>query len=100
MAGTFADKATLATDNSFINKVKVALIFRANELINSTSAQSLATYDVVGHAKAIFQNAGSDAPSMAWRVAASNATIGAAAPAVPIDSDVQFAVNTILTALQ
>lgn len=99
MAGTFADKATLANDNAFINKVRVALIFRANELINSTSAQNLATYEAVGNAKAIFQNAGSDASSMAWRVAAGNATIGAAAPTVPIDSDVQFAVNTLLALL-
>lgn len=99
MAGTFADKATLATDNAFINKVRVALIFRANELLVSTAAQSAGTLKALTNADGIFRGAASDAPSMAWRVAASNATIGAAAPAVPIDSDVQFAVNTILALL-
>lgn len=96
MAGTFADKATLATDNAFINKVRVALIFRANELLTSTTAQNVRTLNSMN---SIFLSAGSDALSMAWRVAASNSTIGSAAPAVPIDSDVQFAVNTILTLL-
>lgn len=99
MPGTFADKATLATDNAFINKCKVAMIFRANELLTSTAAQSAATLNALTDADIIFRNAASDAPSMAWRVAAGNATIGAAAPAVPIDSDVQFAVNTLLALL-
>jgi len=99
MAGTFAEKATLAVDNAFINKIRVALIFRANELLTSTAAQSAATRGALNNADTIFRSAGSDAPSMAWRVAAGNATIGAAAPAVPIDSDVQFAVNTILALL-
>jgi len=99
MAGTFAEKATLAVDNAFINKIRVALIFRANELLASTAAQGAGTKAALTSADAIFRTAGSDAPSMAWRVAAGNATIGAAAPAVPIDSDVQFAVNTILALL-
>lgn len=99
MAGTLTDKATLATDNTFINKVRAAMIFRANELLASTAAQSSATLKTLALADGIFRNAANDAATMAWRVAASNATIGAAAPAVPIDSDVQFAVNTILVAL-
>lgn len=99
MAGTFADKATLATDNAFINKVRVAMIFRANELLVSTAAQSATTLKALTAADSLFRNAASDAPNMAWRVAAGNATIGAAAPAVPIDSDVQFAVNTLMALL-
>lgn len=99
MAGTFADKATLAGDNAFINKIRVAMIFRANELLTSTAAQSSTTLKTLTSADGIFRSAASDAPSMAWRVAAGNATIGAAAPAVPIDSDVQFAVNTLLALL-
>lgn len=96
MAGTFADKATLAGDNAFINKCRVAMIFRANELLTSSTAQSVKTLTAMD---GIFRNAASDAPSMAWRVSAGNATIGAAAPVVPIDTDVQFAVNTILALL-
>ena len=99
MAGTLTDKATLATDNAFINKVRVAMIFRANELLASTSAQNAGTRVALVNADTIFRNAGSDAPSMAWRVSAGNATIGAAAPVVPSDSDTQFAVNTLLALL-
>ncbi len=99
MAGTFAEKATLAVDNVFINKVRVALIFRANELLTSTAAQSATTKNALNTADGIFRSAASDASNMAWRIAAGNATIGAAAPAVPIDSDVQFAVNTLLALL-
>ncbi len=96
MAGTFAEKATLATDNAFINKCRVAMIFRAAELINSSTAQSVQTLDRM---ISIFSGAGNDAANMAWRVAAGNATIGAAAPAVPSDGDTQFAVNTFLALL-
>lgn len=99
MAGTFADKATLATDNAFINKCRVAMLFRANELLSSTAAQNATTRATLVSMDGIFRNAGSDAPSMAWRIAAGNSTIGAAAPAVPIDSDIQFAVNTFLALL-
>ena len=93
MAGTFADQATLAGDNAFINKCRAALLFRSVELMTSTTAQ---TFTTLAKMQAIFQNAGADASNMAWRVAAGNATIAAAAPAVPSDSDTQFAVNTFL----
>lgn len=93
MAGTFTDKATLANDNAFINKCRAAMLFRAVELTNSATAQSFATLQKMA---TILQNAGSGAANMAWLVAAGNSTIGAAAPAVPIDSDTQFAVNTFL----
>jgi hypothetical protein len=96
MAGTLNDKATLATDNSFIVKIRAAMISRANELLTSSTAQTVHTLDVMN---GIFQNAASDASNMAWRVAAGNATIGAAAPTVPNDSDTQFAVNSLLALL-
>lgn len=99
MAGTLADKAALAVDNAFIAKCRVAMIFRANELLTSTAAQSAATRASLNAMDALFRSAGSDAANIAWRVAASNASIGAAAPAVPNDSDTQFAVNTVLAAL-
>lgn len=96
MAGTFADQATLASDNAFIAKVRCALIFRANELYNSTSAQS---YRALAQARAILDNAGADAQKYALLVASGNATVAAAAPAVPSDGDTQYAVNVFLTSL-
>ena len=86
MAGTFAEQATLAADNAFI----------ATELFNSQAAQTLATLQ---QAKGILSNAGAQAPHNAALAAAGNPTIAAAAPAVPNDSDTQYAVNTVLTSL-
>jgi hypothetical protein len=96
MAGTFADQATLASDNAFIAKVRAAMIYRATELFNSQSAQTWAT---LNQARGILNNAAADAANIAALVASGNATIAAAAPAVPNDSDTQYAVNTVLTAL-
>ena len=93
MAGTFADRATLATDNAFVNKCRAAMIFRAVELVNSATAQTFPTLSLM---QSILQNAGANAQNMSWLVATGNATIAAAAPAVPTDSDTQFAVNTFL----
>jgi hypothetical protein len=96
MAGTFADQATLAADNSFIAKVRCALIFRANELYNSATAQS---YQTLTQARAILDNAGADAQKYAFLVASGNPTIATASPTVPSDSDTQYAVNVFLTSL-
>jgi hypothetical protein len=96
MAGTFAEQAELATSNAFIAKVKVAMIFRATELFNSESKQD---YLVMQQAREILMNAGHNAASIAALVASGNATIAAAAPAVPSDSDTQYAVNVTLTSL-
>lgn len=96
MAGTFADQATLTADNAFIAKVRAALIFRANELYNSATAQS---YQTLVQARGILDNAGGDAPKYAALVATGNPTIAAAAPAVPSDSDTQYAVNVFLASL-
>ncbi len=94
MAGTFSEQATLATDNSFINKCKVAMLFRANQILSD--ADTNPGYKQMIQMQTIVNNAGGDAPNMAWKVATGNATIAAAAPAVPSDGDTQFAVNTQL----
>lgn len=97
MAGTLNDQATLATDNAFIAKVKCALIFRATEIWGSSSAQTL---KALQQARNILDSGGSDAARIAALIASGNPTIAAAAPAVPNDSDTQYAVNTTLTSLQ
>lgn len=96
MAGTYSEQITLANDNTFIGKVRVALIFRANQLYTSATAQ---TYRTLAQANTILGNAGADAPKYAFLVATANPTIAAAAPAVPSDGDTQYAVNTILSSL-
>ena len=96
MAGTFADQATLVSDNAFIAKIRCALIYRANELYNSATAQS---YRALVQARSILDNAGADAQKYAFLVASGNPTIDSSAPAVPSDGDTQYAVNTFLTSL-
>ena len=93
MAGTFTDQATLATDNAFINKCRAAMLFRAVEVLTASAVPVVTT---ITKMNAILQNAGADAPNMAWRVATGNPTVAAEAPAVPSDGDTQFAVNTFL----
>ena len=96
MAGTFAEQATLASDNAFIAKVRVALIARAVEQYYSATAQPFA---ILNQARNILNDAGDDAARVAWLAIAADATIRAAAPSVPSDSATQTAVNTVLTAL-
>lgn len=100
MAGAFADQAALAENSDFVNKCRVSMIFRANQVMTQTIAQTTGTRENLNQAATILSNAGADAPNMAWRVATGNSTIAAAAPAVPIDGDVQFAVNTMLATIQ
>ncbi len=96
MPGTLTDQATLATDNTFINKCRAAMLARSVELIKSATPQNFATLEKVMR---VFQGAAGDASAMAWRVATGSATIAAASPAVPSDSDTQQAVNVILALL-
>lgn len=77
--------------------VKCALIFRATEIWGSSTAQTL---KALQQARNILDSGGSDAARMAALIASGNPTIAAAAPAVPNDSDTQYAVNTTLTSLQ
>ena len=96
MAGTFADQATLASDNAFIAKVRIAMNARAVEQYYSAPAHP---YFLLAQARQILQDAGNDAPRIAWLAIAADAAIKAAAPAVPSDSATQAAVNIVLTAL-
>lgn len=96
MAGTFTDQNTLATDNAFIAKVRCAMIYRANQNATSSSRNTL---DELQQAKSILMNAAAEASNMARLIASGNATIAAAAPAVPSDGDTQYAVNTTLALL-
>lgn len=96
MAGTFADQATLTSDNAFIAKVRAAMIYRATEMYGSETAQTWAT---LNQAREILQSAARDAAIIAALVASGNPTIAAAAPAVPSDGDTQYAVNVVLEAL-
>ena len=97
MAGTYADQVTLASTTSFVQKVQVALLFRANQNMTSTAAQNPAMMAVLAQAHNILSNGGSDAQRYAWIVATCNPTIAAAAPAIPSDGDTQYAVNTFMT---
>lgn len=97
MAGTFSDQATLATDNAFIGKCRVALVKRAVELANSADAKSLPQLRQV--AEILSTGGESHASRMAWLVGAGNPTIASAAPAVPNDQDTQYAVNVQLALL-
>jgi hypothetical protein len=96
MAGTFAEQAQLANDTTFIEKVRVAMILRAVELINSASAQN---YRVLVQMNGIVNGGGSDAARMAALIVSGISTIGAAAPVHPTDAALQTAVNTVLTVL-
>jgi hypothetical protein len=96
MAGTFSEQATLASDNVFIAKVRVALIARAVEQYYNATAQP---FSVLNQARGILNDGGQDAARVAWLVIAADANIKAAAPTVPSDSATQAAVNVVLTAL-
>ena len=96
MAGTFADQATLATDNAFIAKVQRAMITTAVEKYYSSTAQD---FSVLLQSKQILDNGASDAARIASLCIAADATIQANSPAVPTDAATQTAVNVVLTAL-
>lgn len=96
MPGTAADITTLANSNDFIAQCRVALVKRAVEIDAGTDRQSATTLNGVA---SIMSNSEDIAKRMAWLVAAGNATIAAAAPAVPSEGDTQFAVNTLLPKL-
>ena len=96
MAGSFTDQATLASDNGFIAKVRVAMIARAVEQYYNATAQP---YSVLHQAKVILDSAGGDAARVAALAIAADANIKAAAPAVPSDAATQAAVNIVLAAL-
>ena len=109
MAGTYADQSTLATDNAFIALCRVALLKRALELSAEATARLAANEAArvilnqsnaeIALCNSVLSDAQGYAQRMAWLVAAGNATIGAAAPALPTQNDVQYAVNQTLPTL-
>ena len=96
MAGTASDISTLASLNDFIQQVRVALVQRAVEIDADTDRQSAAMLNMVA---SIMSSSEDIAKRLAWLIAAGNPTIAAAAPAVPSESDTQYAVNTMLPKL-
>jgi len=96
MSGTYAEQATLGSDNSFIAKVGVAMISKAVEVYYSTTAQD---YRRLSQAKTILDSGAGDAGRIAKLAIAASQTIREAAPAVPSDANTQTAVNTVLEAL-
>jgi len=96
MAGTFAEQAQLANDSTFVAKVRVAMILRAVEIINSATAQN---YRVLMQMNGIVGNGGNDAARIASLVVSGVSSIASAAPAHPADAALQTAVNTVLTVL-
>ena len=96
MAGTASDVAYLASLNTFIAQVRVALIKRAVEIDAGSDRQ---TTSMLNGVAGIMSNSEDIAKRMAWLIAAGNPTIAAAAPAEPSEGDTQFAVNTMLPKL-
>ena len=96
MAGTFADQATLAKTNSFIDQCRAAMLFRAVQVVNTNAKVDRRDLDF---ARNILRSAASDAQNIAWLVATGTPAIAAASPAAPTDVDVQTAVNAFLVQL-
>ncbi len=102
MAGSLSERATLASDSTFINNVRAAMLYQANYTIaaappaSTTNAQMEASYTLLQKMRAIIANAGSGAANVAWIVATTDPTVGPAAPVVPSDVATQAAVNAVL----
>ena len=96
MAGTYADQAALATSNEFIAKVRVAIIKAALDIFLGTDRKSVEMLQLVSN---ILIDSESYAKQMAWLIAGGNATVGAAAPAVPDDGALSWCVNDMLPKL-
>lgn len=90
MAGTLADQATLSVDAAFIAKCKAELVKKClyidlGQSGESTTVRLLATN--------ILQAPDGYASRCAVLIAFGNATVAAAAPAVPDDADMAYVVN-------
>lgn len=94
----YTDVATLAADTTFQAKVKVAIVDAAVDVMaeSEATAQWQARRDL---AVRILADPEAQVARIAMIVAASNETIRAAAPAVPIDGDTAFAVASLWTSL-
>lgn len=96
MAGTYAEQATLAVTNEFIDKVRVAMVKRGIEKYFATTAQE---FGVLEQARNILRSGANDAPLIALLTVVGNTNIAAAAPVVPDDATVQAGVVVVLDAL-
>ena len=96
MAGTYADQATLASMNEFIDKVRVAMISQAITRYFSAEPQ---TFQVLQQAKVVLDNGGVDAGRIAALVATGVPSIASAAPAVPSDANTLAGIIVVMDAL-
>lgn len=96
MPGTYAEQAELAVNAAFVNKVRVALIKAALDIFAGTDRQSVGTLGLVA---SVLTDSDAYAQKMAWLIAAGNATVGAAAPAIPDDGALSWCVNDMLPKL-
>ena len=90
MAGTLADQLTLSSDNAFIGKCKGELVKKCLTIDAGTAGDDTTTRNL---ASAILNSPDSYASRVAVLVAFGNATVAAAAPAVPADADMAYVVN-------
>lgn len=98
MAGAYSDVAALAADVAFQGKIRVALLDAAADVL--AEAENTPQFDRRRElAVMVIRSPTTEVERAAWLVAASNESIRAAAPAVPSDGDVQFAVNSLWSAL-
>jgi len=90
MAGTLADQLTLSNDNAFIGKCKAELVKKCLTIDAGTGGES-ATLRAL--ASSILNGPDGYAERIAVLIAFGNATVAAAAPAVPADADMAYVVN-------
>ena len=90
MAGTLADQLTLSNDNAFIGKCKGTLVKKCLVIAAGAVGDNIATRNL---AESIFNSPDTYASRVAVMIAFGNATVAAAAPAVPADADMAYVVN-------
>ena len=90
MAGTLADQLTLSNDNAFIGKCKAELVKKCLVIEAGAVGDALSTRNL---AASILNSPDSYASRVAVLIAFGNATVAAAAPAVPADADMAYVVN-------
>lgn len=96
MAGTYAEQATLASDNAFVALCRVSLLKRAKEMTDDTTKQ---TVEEINFYYNLLINPDNYATRLAWLIATNHPTISAAAPVLPSDAVAQAAVNATLNYL-
>lgn len=90
MAGTLADQLTLSQDNAFIGKCKGELVKKCIYIDLGQNGEDTTTRNLASN---ILNSPDSYASRIATLIAFGNATVAAAAPAVPADADMAYVVN-------